>query len=1846
MKNENLIFHITTWDQHHEIDVNEKRYVIYMCGTTLDNKKICVKVKGFQPYFFVKIPKTWTSFAVTQFIALLKNKVYAREKESLCKHKIVRKHKFTKFTNYKEYRFIKLSFTSHTGYKAYERVLRKKLKTPFKNKKSFQLFESNLEPVLRFIHARNLEACGWAQIEYYENTKGRSNCDIEIEANWSDVNFYDSRKIAGLTIASFDLECISVSGGFPQAALDKDAIIQIGTTFSRYGESECYYKHLITLGSCGPINGVTVESWKSEKNVILAWAKLIKKMDPDIITGFNIFQFDYLYIRDRAQKFGIEHEFLKLVSRVKCLNTVFLEKQLASSALGDNFLKFYEMPGRIQIDIMKIVQRDYKLASYSLDNVASEFIKEKVISVETNNEVSHISDQIQKKVLELGIPIKGTATIVTNNVYGLEVDSFIKIYFNDNYSDNIFDNNKKYKILGLAEFKDPTTNKNFKLIIVNNLINPEICDLLTEVNTSTGEKSNTVYWTQAKDDLKYSTMFKMHMTGTSKDRAIIGKYCIKDCTLCNVLINKLEVLNNNVAMANVTHVPLSYIFLKGQGVKIFSLIAKKCRERNHLIPVLKPKNKTQEELDEEKVLDKIKSKMSRMKAKKTKISSYTNTSILSYVESGKDNDTSDSDESDDEYSYDGSDFAEHEFNKEERDKEEHKLTHIYDSDSDDDDNSYFKRANFYNNNNGYEGATVLDPDAGIHHTPIPVLDFASLYPSSMIEGNLSHECLILDDKYLTDKIREEYTLYTVTYYNTDIKRTQNTCVYAIKKDRSVVGILPEILLNLIAARSDTKKLMENTQDPFQKKVLDGRQLALKITANSLYGQTGATTSPVSQKKIAASTTSIGRDRLMAAKRFAEEVFPLLVKPIIQNNSKLYYDRINCLFDNSTCENINMFPGNPVISRLFNNPKNGYTNREEFIKSFENEIKKTLCNKDINPKCIYGDSVLGDEPLILMNQDGDIEIKKIEDLVIETDWKPYDSFKTDEFNNHFINVLNTLFGFSVKTTFDSSTLVLEDDEQIYQYMLTKDQYIIKKNMILYDAIDRNYIIDYWKNSGAIPTGELIINRLLTELPALVKHNLMDFKLHYKNGNKLDIRRKNIILLDPNGNKIKSIDYFIGLFNSLKVEKEYCVSNYKVWTDDGWKYIHKVIRHASDKKIYNVQTNFGIVSVTEDHSLLDKNKRIIRPIDCNMKTELLHSFPTLDDLDGVEGLNLDTSCNVFMSKDKVECMKYYFVNRVRGKNVKIESVNEMYRLSIVDYLETDWSVKSMTSFNGATNNRIQYVYDLETENGHFNAGIGALTLKNTDSIFINFNIFDNVEKKLMKDKKSLEIGIKLGKLCSRVIGTILPYPQDLQYEKTFWPFIIITKKRYVGKKYEHDTEHYCQTSMGLSLKRRDYAPIAKIIVGKIVNTILNESDLEKAIVCTKDELLKILSNHYPIDKFILSKTLRSEYADRTRMVHAVLADRIAVRDPGNKPQSNDRVQYVYIVTGKNMKDIKLQGERVEDPAYALEHNLQLDYLFYITNQILKPAIQFLEYIVHEPERIFNAYINYELNRRAGLVPIRYYFSEIEDEQDVQDMVDGFDDLNDDKLGVKKIVRKVPSFDKKLVNKTKKKVIDSDDKSMKKTKKKVIDSDDEYAKKTKKKVINSDDESMKKTKKKVINSNNKPMKKTKKKVIDSDDEYAKKTKKKVIDSDDEYAKKTKKKVIDSDDEPIKKTKKKVIDSDEEPMKKAKKKVIDSDEEPMKKTKKKVIDSDEEPIKKTKKKVIDSDEEPMKKAKKTVLNSGNEYVNKAKKKAVDSDKETIKTPTKKVVTKKPTNKLVKSKMSNKEKLAMLNDNDYSDFE
>jgi len=1078
---DNIYCNIIDWHSDNIGEDEDKRFIIRFFGRTNTGLSLTVSVTNFYPYFFAKIPRSWNQVHIKKFINGLKM-MSKEHSKYIFDHAVMEWKDFYGFKANKKFNFLMIRFQCSDTMRFYHNRSRDgvlEVRIDGRNEK-FQLYESNFDPMLRFMHTQDIKACGWIKLPkglYRQEKSVETFTDYHFKINYENVvsqqNFTDSDPKLGLAkfkICSFDLECYSHDDQFPQPDRLEDPIIQIGMVFYTFGENDMK-KYIITLKDCDPIDDTTVISFDNEKDVLLEFQRIIQEEDPDIMTGYNIYGFDEKYIAGRAKINKIDKDDFGFISRLDG-RTEFKENvKLSSAALGDNVMHYYHMIGRVQIDLMKLIQKDYKLNSYKLDSVAEYFMREIIKKIDISGETTKI--YLKKKG-------------------DFKVGNFIKIAEEE---DIISD---KLKIINITnEYIEIRGNLSF--ILDNDTI------------TNHMKQHRYFYAGIVKDDVSARQMFEYYKNGDPKEIAIVAKYCIQDCVLPIKLLLKLNKVPENMEMASISSVPMQWIFLRGQGVKSFSLVAKKCRKKGFLIKVLPRMHKAED---------------------------------------------------------------------------------------DEDDPSF-------------EGAIVLTPEPKFHRVPISVNDYSSLYPSSMIAENISHEMFVDDADY--DNL-PDYTYNTVKFDQERADGTKEEVICRYAKKEGEFGVIPEILNDLLTERKQVRKLEEAETDVFMKAVYNGRQLALKITANSLYGQIGAGTSPICYVKLAASTTAVGRSQIMIAKNFVEQ------------------DLKN------------------VLTYIYENKEKKEVLHEFFLTALKNKAGKTLA----------------------------------------------------------------------------------DDE---------------------------------------------------------------------------------------------------------------------------KEVTKIV-----KTVTNIFDNYNIAPVV--------------------------------------------------------------------------------------------------------------VYG------------------DTDSIFNDFVISKKEDNTVIHTKEALLPAIELGILVSKLIQARLRFPHELSYEKTFFPFAIFAKKRYVGNKYTEDDVEFTQTSMGIVLKRRDNAQIVKKVIGGMVDIMMNEIDCAKTIKFTTKSIKDIFKGKYPIKDFVTSKTLKDIKKYKTavkkdakgnpiltadgkeqefvNIAHVMLAQKMIKEKRANIPQMNDRVPFAYIEVPKLRGHKLLQGDKIEHPDYIAENNLKIDYMFYITNQIMNPAIQFLELVTDKPEdatKLFDDLLEEEKCKKAG-------------------------------------------------------------------------------------------------------------------------------------------------------------------------------------------------------------------------------------------------------------------------------------------
>ena len=903
--------------------IDSQAFLIQMFGINKKGETCSIIVEDFKPFFYVKVDDFWTTQIKTNFLDEIKKKIGKYYENSICDCKFVKKKKLYGFDGGKQHKFICFKFDNMPAYNKVKNLWYGKDRKLIVGgwlygKTKTQLYEANIPPLLRFFHIMDISPSGWIALPNKKtiqiNNDKKTSCTYEFRISYTHIiplNICEDR--VPYKICSFDIEASSSHGDFPvpiksykklatniieyfeanpdvlepkdkckdvlrnivlsafgykhmieidlvypksppknQEILEtliekwlvspvrkldenggaddlenqmkieevfekmneeeddagygyhsyyskkekvdkKDTVIEIltnkkyaretkltelnislnssfpklqgdrvtfiGSTFLKYGDQEPYLNHCAVVNTCANVDNAVIETYKTEKDLLLAWKNLIQKENPDIIIGYNIFGFDYEFMVRRAEENYCADEFLRLSRNSDELCATLedgrykIEESSIQIASGQHDLKYIKMNGRIQVDMYNFFRREENLTSYKLDYVAGHFIGDYVKKYECSG-----GDE--------------TTLIQSANLTGLLAGSYI--HFEEiGHSVDYYKDGEKFVVTHV----DKTSGK----FEIRGAINPDM--------------TKKVRWCLAKDDVTPKDIFRM-TNGDQNERAIIAKYCIQDCNLVHYLMNKVDVMTGYIEMSKICSVPISFLILRGQGIKLTSYVAKKCREKETLMPVME---KTE------------------------------------------------SDE-------------------------------------------------------GYEGAIVLDPKCDLYlDNPVACVDYASLYPSSMMSENLSHDSKVwtkeydldgeliettgeqdADGNFIYDNL-PEYEYVNITYDTYKYERKSATsaaekikCGYKICRfaqfPNGTRAIMPSILDELLAARKSTRKLIPQQTDEFMKNVLDKRQLGYKVTANSLYGQCGAKTSTFYEKDVAASTTATGRLLLTYAKKIIEECY--------------------------------------------------------------------------------------------------------------------------------------------------------------------------------------------------------------------------------------------------------------------------------------------------------------------------------------------------------------------------------------------------------------------------------------------------------------------------------------------------------------------------------------------------------------------------------------------------------------------------------------------------------------------------------------------------------------------------------------------------------------------------------------------------------------------------------------------------------------------------------------------------------------------------------------------------------------------------------------------------------------
>lgn len=279
--------------------------------------------------------------------------------------------------------------------------------------------------------------------------------------------------------------------------------------------------------------------------------------------------------------------------------------------------------------------------------------------------------------------------------------------------------------------------------------------------------------------------------------------------------------------------------------------------------------------------------------------------------------------------------------------------------------------------------------------------------------------------------------------------------------------------------------------------------------------------------------------------------------------------------------------------------------------------------------------------------------------------------------------------------------------------------------------------------------------------------------------------------------------------------------------------------------------------------------------------------------------------------------------------------------------------------------------------------------TDSVMVEFDVGNRTGKEAIE--YSWEIGERAAEECTKLFKA----PNNLELEKVYCPYFLYSKKRYAAKLWTKGKDGNMNMDYidvkGLQLVRRDNTPHMREVCKELLDVVLESSDTGPPKELALQRAIELIEGDVPNEKLILSQGLSDSYKAKgftvsinspdikdINQAHVQVVRKMRERQPGSEPQSGDRVPYILIDTG----DPKAKAfEKSEDPKYAKDNNLKVDYNYYFINKFLNPVCDLIEPLFEDPkEEIFGELITRVKPKRR---PKKKVEVETEGQQKISDM-----------------------------------------------------------------------------------------------------------------------------------------------------------------------------------------------------------------------------------------------------------------------
>ena len=368
------------------IDEIETDYTkIRAYGLDENNKNICLHIDDFTPYVYIELP-TFTEWTERK-AQLLGNKLDEILGESgPLKKALIMKHKLYGAhidSNGKKKLFPYL-FCSFANRSHINRVLIPRTRKPINvqgiGTLRLKVHESDADPILQLVSCKNISSIGWSKFigEEIDELDKITLCDHEYKVKWKGLSKLDKNTVVQPLIMGFDIEVNSMNPAMmPKAKNPGDKAFQISCVFNREG-TETNESYLLTLGQAeNSIVGenITIRMFETEAGLLIGFTELVREKNPNIISGYNILGFDIQYMIDRA-KFNLCIGSFNLLGFHKYNHANEKKIKWSSSAFKNQEFDYLDAEGRIFVDLLPLIQRDYKFSNYKLKTVSEEILKD------------------------------------------------------------------------------------------------------------------------------------------------------------------------------------------------------------------------------------------------------------------------------------------------------------------------------------------------------------------------------------------------------------------------------------------------------------------------------------------------------------------------------------------------------------------------------------------------------------------------------------------------------------------------------------------------------------------------------------------------------------------------------------------------------------------------------------------------------------------------------------------------------------------------------------------------------------------------------------------------------------------------------------------------------------------------------------------------------------------------------------------------------------------------------------------------------------------------------------------------------------------------------------------------------------------------------------------------------------------------------------------------------------------------------------------------------------------------------------------------------------------------------